>query len=340
MSHDRRPGGGTYILALYLPTDRTVRVGRLGTFGFPAGRYLYVGSAHGPGGLVARLARHRRHGGRAKRLRWHIDYLRQAARWDGAWVRDGAERLECVWAARLHDLPGAQIVVPDFGASDCRCPAHLVRLPALPNDAWFAKHLAARRVEVEGRKLDDLLDILTTADEEAREEAAVALAPWGEEAVAALTALLASADADARWWAARALAEVGGTGAVQALIGALGDADPDVRACAALALGRIGDGAAALALARCLDDESSFVSGVAADALSMIGKAALPALNEALGYERPIARLLAVQALARIGSEEAIGPLLALLEDPSYLVRRQAEEALDSLGAGLILFAP
>jgi Uri superfamily endonuclease len=38
----------------------------------PAGRYLYCGSAKGPGGLKARLSRHMRRG---KSVRWHIDRL-------------------------------------------------------------------------------------------------------------------------------------------------------------------------------------------------------------------------------------------------------------------------
>ena len=340
MSSDHPPTGGTYILALHLPSAHTVRVGRLGTFDFPAGWYLYIGSAHGPGGLAARLARHRRHLGGAKRPRWHADYFRQEARWGRAWARFGGERLECTWAARLRTLPGAEIVVPGFGASDCRCPAHLIRLPTLPDDAWFAAQFTARRIAVPGRELDDLLDILITGTEEGREEAALALAPWGEEAVAALIALLDAAEAQTRWWATRALAERRGAETVQALIGTLTDADPDVRACAALALGRLEDGAAAPALAARLGDESSFVASVAADALSMIGEEAIPALTKSLGHEQPSARLRAVQALARIGSREAVGPLFALLDDPSYLVAHQAQEALDSLGAGLVLFAP
>ena len=331
---------GSYAIALHLPATRTVRVGRLGAFDFPAGWYLYVGGAHGPGGLGTRLARHRRHLGVDKRPHWHVDHFRQAARWGGAWALAGEERLECAWAARLMALPGAQVVARGFGASDCRCPAHLVHLPALPEDAWFAAQLGARRVAVAGSELDDQLDVLITGSEEEREAAALALAAWGAAAAAPLAALLSAADAESRWWAARALAEVGGDRAVAALTGALADADPDVRACAALALGRIGAGEVAPALAARLSDESVFVAGIAADALSLIGEAALPALTQALSGERPYARLLAVRALARIGAQEAIKPLFALLEDPSYLVRRQAQEALDALGAGLVLFAP
>ncbi len=46
---------GTYVLVMRLGRLRRVRVGRLGVQEFPAGLYLYVGSAFGPGGLRARI---------------------------------------------------------------------------------------------------------------------------------------------------------------------------------------------------------------------------------------------------------------------------------------------
>jgi len=55
-------GPGTYLLLLRLEEDREIEIGRLGSLFFPRGYYLYVGSAMGPGGLVARLARHSQRG--------------------------------------------------------------------------------------------------------------------------------------------------------------------------------------------------------------------------------------------------------------------------------------
>jgi HEAT repeat protein len=152
--------------------------------------------------------------------------------------------------------------------------------------------------------------------------------------------MLVGDEPDARWWAARALAEVGGPGAVEALVQSLEDDDPDVRACAALALGRIGAAAAAPALAGRLADGSAFVASVTADALSMIGDGAVDALAAQLASESAHTRLLAVRALSRIKSQRAIGPLFGLLEDPSYLVRHYAHEALEALGVGMIFFSP
>jgi len=51
---------GTYALLLELDQQTVITVGRLGTCSFPAGSYVYVGSALGSGGLSARLAHHRR----------------------------------------------------------------------------------------------------------------------------------------------------------------------------------------------------------------------------------------------------------------------------------------
>ena len=330
---------GTYVLALWLAETQRLSVGRLGRFEFPAGWYLYVGSALGPGGLPARLARHQRHLSAGKRPHWHVDYVREQAAWGGAWARVSAQRAECAWATTLHWLLEATIVARGLGASDCRCPAHLVCVPHLPTDEWFARELGAERMRVGNSELDELLDVLTSGDDESREQVALALGRFGPEAAAPLSRLLNEEDVAARWWAARALAETGGQAAVQALSGALADADPDVRACAALALGRTGEGSAALPLVGALADESAFVASVASDALSMLGEPAIEVLAGRIEDKSAHVRLLAVRALGRIRSEKAIAPLLAVQEDPSYLVRYYAREALEALEVGLVFVA-
>jgi Uri superfamily endonuclease len=347
---------GSYAIALWLLRSRTIAVGRLGAFEFPAGWYLYTGSAFGPGGLQARLARHRRRVGNEgdssdKRAHWHVDYLREEALWGGAWVSSSGQRLECEWVAALGSLPGAQIVAPGFGSSDCGCPAHLVRLEQSPSDAVIAATLEAERLFMGDEDLHELLQVLVAGDDggtetmDDREKAALALGRHGQAAIEPLEALLDSDDAGARWWAARALAEVGCDGAAQLLVRALDDVDADVRACAALALGRTGAtpelaGAASPALARALADESAFVASIAGDALAMIGEPAVASLVETLADDNSHVRLLAVRALGRIRSQSAIGPLFGLLEDPSYLVRYCVQEALEALGVGLVLLRP
>lgn len=331
---------GTYVLALRLSAPETIFIGRLGEICFPAGWYLYVGSAQGPGGLPARLARHKRRLGPDKRAHWHLDYLREKASWGGAWVRASEERLECDWGATLLEGQGAAVVAPGFGASDCRCQTHLVHVPDLRSDSWFCRFLGAQRFDVEDWTLDRVLAALVEGDENRRERAALAAARFGAKAVEPLAVLSTGESTDARWWAVRALAEVGTDGSLPPLTAALGDVDPDVRACAALALGHIGHGEAASGLAGLLGDESSFVASVAADALSMMGEPAVDDLLAMLDENNTHGRLLAVRALGRIKSQRAIGPLFGLLEDPSYLVRYYAQETLDALGVGLVLVAP
>ena len=69
-----------------------------------------------------------------KRLHWHIDYLLEESELDTVWAVECALRLECAWADAVCQMPGARIAVPRFGASDCRCPGHLVYFPERPHD--------------------------------------------------------------------------------------------------------------------------------------------------------------------------------------------------------------
>lgn len=41
---------------------------------------------------------------------------------------EAAERIECRLNGEILSLPGAEIVAPGFGSSDCPCPSHLVYL--------------------------------------------------------------------------------------------------------------------------------------------------------------------------------------------------------------------
>ncbi|MGC9468299.1 MAG: GIY-YIG nuclease family protein [Anaerolineae bacterium] len=119
-------------MALRLPPSARgpITVGALGTHFFPAGTYLYVGSAWGPGGLQARISRHLRG---SLNAHWHVDYLRKHAQPIAVFLAPGT-RLECAWARYLTQHRGTQIVVPRFGASDCRCETHLFFLHKISLD--------------------------------------------------------------------------------------------------------------------------------------------------------------------------------------------------------------
>lgn len=129
---------GAYILQVELAKALTVRIAGHRPYALAAGRYLYCGSAYGPGGLKSRLARHARRG---KSLHWHIDQLTEAGVVTGSWiVRSGCE---CDLVAMLKSLP---VPAPGFGSSDCvRCRSHLLMWPAatpLPLPASRARNAA------------------------------------------------------------------------------------------------------------------------------------------------------------------------------------------------------
>jgi len=146
---------GTYALVTALKMEAAIAVGRLGLSGgrggeseitFPVGYYVYFGSARG--GLSARVSRHLK---REKRFHWHIDYLLQFAEvvevWyspEGAEVEWGERKKECLWCQVARGMPQGQILIPGFGSSDCRCPAHLVYFPAPPSFELF-RHMLEER---------------------------------------------------------------------------------------------------------------------------------------------------------------------------------------------------
>lgn len=97
-------------------------IGALGPWRLPQGLYVYVGSAWGSGGLRARVQRHLRG---SSNPRWHVDYLRAVTTPVAVWLAPH-NREECSWAQYLLALPQAEVIVPRFGASDCKCESHLV----------------------------------------------------------------------------------------------------------------------------------------------------------------------------------------------------------------------
>jgi Uri superfamily endonuclease len=107
----------TYQLRIRVQEPLNLLVGRLGRFDFPGGDYIYTGSAKR--NFQARIDRHLR---REKRLRWHIDYLLNAPGVGVVEVQASSEA-EC----RLNRETPGHVLIPGFGASDCRvgCVSHL-----------------------------------------------------------------------------------------------------------------------------------------------------------------------------------------------------------------------
>ena len=116
----RDADSGLYQLVVRLREPRSIGVGSHGRFSFPAGYYVYTGSARR--GLESRIARHMR---RRKRMRWHVDYLLRHGRILAVRRLHNSDQSECELSRRVEDLPGSKIIVPGFGSSDCGCPTHL-----------------------------------------------------------------------------------------------------------------------------------------------------------------------------------------------------------------------
>ena len=117
--------GGLYVFVMRLRTPDFIQVGALGRFHFPAGWYMYVGSARK--NLHKRVERHWLP---KKKVRWHLDYLSTALDSEpvGAVLLPlDAGLSECELNRLVGRHFGGQAPAAGFGASDCRagCPAHL-----------------------------------------------------------------------------------------------------------------------------------------------------------------------------------------------------------------------
>ena len=122
---------GAYILYFNIPAPLRLDIAALDYPLLAPGIHAYCGSARGPGGLRARIARHLR---ADKTLHWHIDRLTAAGCVTAvAYTCDGSE---CALLGRLLASTGASIPIPGFGSTDCRrCPSHLARIAAAPETA-------------------------------------------------------------------------------------------------------------------------------------------------------------------------------------------------------------
>ena len=117
--------GGAYALVVEVPRPFEPPIRRLAGQRLPPGRYLYGGTANGPGGIRARVRRHLK---RKKKVHWHVDHLTRAFGVAAVFAVVGGD--ECAILAAARRWPGVRVPVPGFGSSDCaRCPAHLVSLP-------------------------------------------------------------------------------------------------------------------------------------------------------------------------------------------------------------------
>ena len=116
------PKSGAYIVVLKSGQAKTIQIGKLGQFNIEKGYYVYIGSAMGPGGVLARLKHHKNV---SKKMHWHMDYLRAKTEFYEAYALYSPERKECEWAKLTARCELVSEPMHGFGSSDCQCSTHL-----------------------------------------------------------------------------------------------------------------------------------------------------------------------------------------------------------------------
>jgi HEAT repeat protein len=186
----------------------------------------------------------------------------------------------------------------------------------------------------------DILDELSCGEDQRAEAALPHLAVWGPEVIEPLRERLSSPNAEVRWWAVRALAEVHDERVPDLLVSALSDPDKSVRWCAGLALRTHPSEKSAPALIARLSDEDALTRRLAGDALEAIGSPVVPQLIDVMQHGEHLARIEAVRALAKIGDQRAIPALFEALDDNSALIEYWASEGLEKMGVGMLFYKP
>lgn len=119
---------GIYNLIIKLSKNKEIKIGRLGTFIFSKGFYVYTGSAQN--GLEKRIDRHL--SSNNKKFHWHIDYLLSNAEIVQVLRYSGVKKDECKLNHLIAQSSGAAPVVNNFGSSDCKCVTHLYYFKNFP----------------------------------------------------------------------------------------------------------------------------------------------------------------------------------------------------------------
>jgi Uri superfamily endonuclease len=140
---------GTYCLIIHVSSNMTVQVGKLGSFDFDEGFYVYVGSALNS--LISRLSRHLSDD---KKLFWHVDYLlagSYAELVDIVFAVDEG-KWECDIASEVGSFG---VEIKGFGCSDCKCSSHLFKFDNLDGSVDVSVN-SFKKLLLEPKKLDDL----------------------------------------------------------------------------------------------------------------------------------------------------------------------------------------
>nr|WP_290222496.1 HEAT repeat domain-containing protein [Trichocoleus desertorum] len=213
---------------------------------------------------------------------------------------------------------------------------------AVNNRCWFVRSTVMATLG-ELAPVEEVLPILIAglADEEAevRQDAAIAIQCFGDEAEPAVPYLIDAFWHDIEAYAASALGSIGpgAEAALPHLLAALQREDENLRGRAAEAIGEIGSEAAIPTLIDFLRQEDAGLRQAAAEALQGLGpiaKAAVPDLILALEDKSVEVKATAAKALGEIEPENpAIAELLMpLLQDENASVRASTAHALQLMG--------
>jgi HEAT repeat protein len=214
----------------------------------------------------------------------------------------------------------------------------------------------------DARSVAPLVNSLKTSEfEGVRWKSAEALSKIGDPAVGPLITLLRHPVDDVRWKAALALGEIGNPEAIEPLITLLDDDDRYVRSRAghalgligepaldrlanlirdgnprrrwgaAIALGRTGSGRAVEPLIGALGDSNDEVRTEAATALAIIGRPAVEPLIRFLKFSRGETRIEVIRALGDLHADDAIQPLVQLLETAGDREQKAISDALSAI---------
>jgi len=136
---------GLYVLVLRMEKGKKIKAGKLPETYFHPGCYLYVGRAKR--GLKKRIIRHLK---KDKKLFWHIDYFLLQAKIDEVWIKTESFA-ECRTVVQIKKVLGNSVFPQkNFGASDCRCPSHLLFLTEVDDLRKLREKLGFERAEIHG----------------------------------------------------------------------------------------------------------------------------------------------------------------------------------------------
>lgn len=181
--------------------------------------------------------------------------------------------------------------------------------------------------------INSLIETLGDEDELVRIQASESLEVIGVPAVEPLIAALNSPNKNIRRYSARVLGELGDERAIEPLILNLRDGNKWVRRETSGALSKMGE-PATVPLIQLLEDPDWKVRGAAAWALGRIGskEAVEPLIKSLLEDENGFVRSGAANALGNIADERAVEPLKKATKDESSYVRKVSEKYLEKWG--------